>query len=362
MSVVGQEGFEPPVLLAIEDEEPVVGLLAAVASTRSMRMVAARTGTEAFAALDRIQPAVITLDLVLPDLDGFAILDRVHRRPALAAVPVIVLTVLSEPQFQRRAYALGALDFVPKPFSVDVLGAKLEALLRIWRACEGARQQAEARNSLVRAFAHEVRNPISAIGSAAQILQRPDCTPAQRQRFSRAIENESDRVAGLVRQYLEHAAPPLSCADEINVRVLLEEIRDINLLSEPARGRVAIDCAPSLPVLHADRARLKQVVLNLVTNAISATAQGGVVAIAARQENHRLVLSVSDTGVGISSEDMPRIFDETFSKKGGGRGLGLSISRRIVEQHGGELRVESTPGGGTVFSAWLPLDDKAAAE
>jgi two-component system, NtrC family, sensor histidine kinase HydH len=93
-------------------------------------------------------------------------------------------------------------------------------------------------------------------------------------------------------------------------------------------------------------------VLNLVLNAVKATEAGGSITLHARGDAGGVALRVSDTGCGIAGEDLPRIFDETFSTRGGG--LGLPIARRIVEAHGGAIRVESTPGKGTTFTVWLP--------
>src|SRR5439155_11096304 len=127
---------------------------------------------------------------------------------------------------------------------------------------------------------------------------------------------------------------------------------DINLLASPARARISIECEAGLPRVRADAARLKQVVLNLVLNAVKATDEGGVIQLLARPDAGGVALRVSDTGCGIHEADLPRIFDESFSTRRGG-GLGLPIARHIVEAHGGSIRDESTPGRGTTFTVWL---------
>jgi signal transduction histidine kinase len=119
---------------------------------------------------------------------------------------------------------------------------------------------------------------------------------------------------------------------------------------------VTLECAPDLPRVRADAARIKQVVLNLVQNALAATEERGAIRMRAGAEAGRMALIVEDTGVGITPADLPRIFDESFSTRAGGDGLGLPIARRIVEQHGGELTVESRPGEGTTFRVILPAE------
>jgi two-component system sensor histidine kinase HydH len=113
---------------------------------------------------------------------------------------------------------------------------------------------------------------------------------------------------------------------------------------------------PKLPRVRADPARLKQVVLNLLLNAVAATDEGGSIAMQAAIEGSGVGLVVRDTGCGIAPADLPRIFEESFTTRADGDGLGLPIARRIVEEHGGAIRVESMTGQGTTFTVWLPAD------
>jgi two-component system phosphate regulon sensor histidine kinase PhoR len=116
---------------------------------------------------------------------------------------------------------------------------------------------------------------------------------------------------------------------------------------------------PGLPHVPADRGRLEQVLVNLVHNAIKFTAPGGGVSVTARADGQHLTVSVSDTGVGISADDLPRVFERFYkadrARAGGGTGLGLAIARHIVEAHGGRIWAESVEGRGSTFSFSLPL-------
>jgi signal transduction histidine kinase len=457
----------PLTLLAVEDDQPIVELLSTLVAPLGVELVAATTGAQALALLETLHPAVVTLDLVLPDTDGYTVLEHVRSRRELEDVPVLALTALSDTYAMKRAYALGAADFIVKPFNVDLLDAKLRVFLRLRRlaeevrererflvevvehlssglavcdadgrvvrlnaagaaqlgltdaeqalgrplaevargadilltldpsatqrratvmtplgerqlgfttgaldgggvvivfrelsVAETARRDAEMRQRFealwraARGFAHEVRNPLAAMSAAAQVLLRDDVAPAMRDRLSHAIDGEAQRVAGLVLEYVETQTPPKP-SREVHLRPLLEEIVEVNLLALAARSRVALRCPRELPAVRADAARIKQVVLNLVLNAIAATEGGGAVTIAAVPERRGVSLTVSDTGCGIPPEHLPRIFDESFSTRPGGHGLGLHIARRIIEDHGGALRVESTLGEGTVFTVWL---------
>jgi signal transduction histidine kinase len=458
-----------PLLLACEDEERIVELLRALTEPLGVDLVAARDGATALAHLAARRPALMTLDLVLPNLDGFGVLERIRQRRELDDMPILVISAIADAATVKRAYALGVVDFVAKPFNVDLLDAKLRVFLRMQQLAEevrarqaflesvvdhlssglivvdgdgvivkvntaaavvlsrpaesllgrkaaealpgaeplflvsgdtsqrrvtiqtthgerklgftnsavdvggrpgalavfrelseveAARREQEERQrreelaSSARSFAHEVRNPLSAIAAAAQVIAREDCDKPQRTRLARAVESEATRVAGLVQEYVERREV-ISPAQSVDVTGLLQEVVEINFLSSPARARISFTADPTLPAVRADAARLKQVVLNLVLNAVKATDGGGDIALEARPDAGGVALRVSDTGCGIAAVDLPRIFDETFSTRQGG-GLGLPIARRIVEQHGGTIRVESVQGHGSTFTVWLP--------
>jgi two-component system sensor histidine kinase HydH len=459
-----------PLVLACEDEERIIELLKTLTEPLGVDVIAARDGATALAHLAARRPALMTLDLVLPTLDGFGVLERVRQRPELDDMPIMVISALSDAANVKKAYAYGVVDYVAKPFNVDLLDAKLKVFLRLRKLQEDLKQQKEFLDEVVdhvssglivvdgqgvivkvnaagatnvgkkpdqllgkrvsdvlpgaesmfliagdhsqrrvtlksgegervlgftnapvdvggtlrgavavfrqiseveaakreleersrreelaqsaRSFAHEVRNPLSAIGAAAQVIGREDCSKEQRNRLAKAIESEASRIAGLVQEYVERRETPPRPAP-VDVPALLAEVVEVNLLASPARQRISIDCVQGLPAVKGETARLKQVVLNLVLNAVNATESGGEIKLLARPDAGGVALKVADTGHGISEADLPRIFEENFSTKRGG-GLGLPIARRIVEQHGGAIRVESTAGRGTTFTVWLP--------
>lgn len=456
-------------MLACEDEERIVELLRTLTEPLGVDLVAARDGAAALAQLAARRPALMTLDLVLPNLDGFAVLERIRQRRDLDDMPIVVISAIADAATIKRAYGLGVVDFVAKPFNVDLLDAKLKVFLKMQKladevrvrqafledvvdhlssglivvdergmivkanaaACnvlsraaetlvgrsisealpgaeplflvsgdaaqrrvtiktshgernlgftnasvevnggvgavavfrelsevEAARREQEERArreelaSSARSFAHEVRNPLAAIGAAAQVVAREDCEKPQRMRLARAIVSEADRVAGLVQEYVERR-DVRQTVTSVDVPMLLTEVVEVNLLTSPARARITVAAEATLPTVKGDAARLKQVVLNLVLNAVKATDGGGTIALEAKPDAGGVSLRVTDTGCGIAAADLPRIFDESFSTRQGG-GLGLPIARRIIEQHGGAIRVESTEGSGTTFTVWLP--------
>jgi two-component system, NtrC family, sensor histidine kinase HydH len=128
--------------------------------------------------------------------------------------------------------------------------------------------------------------------------------------------------------------------------------------SETSRAGITVarEIPAGLPVVHADRDRIKQVLLNLVLNAIQAMPSGGSLVLGAAAADGRLTVTVTDTGSGIAPELLSKVFEPYVTTKTKGLGLGLAIARRIVEAHGGGIEVESEPGRPTSFRFWLPLE------
>ncbi|GAB4521932.1 MAG: hypothetical protein Fur0018_03050 [Anaerolineales bacterium] len=209
---------------------------------------------------------------------------------------------------------------------------------------------------------HELRTPLTVIKGNAALLRH---VPEQDLESIESIENEVDRLTRLVGDLLtisraESGRLPLTRTwVELDVLVL-EAMRELSVL---AQGQVSLSVREFDQVqVCADRDRLKQVLVNLIGNAIRYTPQGGKVYVGLGQEGSQVFLRVADTGLGIGAEDLPHIFGRfyraekarTRSRDGHGFGLGLSIAYWVVHAHGGHIAVDSAPGKGTTFTVWLP--------
>lgn len=137
--------------------------------------------------------------------------------------------------------------------------------------------------------------------------------------------------------------------------------------AEQGRVTVRTDFPADLPRLRGDRRRIVQVILNLLTNAVKFTPEGGAVELKAERARGGLVMTIADTGIGIAAEDIPRVMQDwgqaqsEKSRSGEGTGLGLPLSRRLMELHGGTLNLESRPGAGTTVSLWFPPERVVAS-
>lgn len=217
-------------------------------------------------------------------------------------------------------------------------------------------------------LAHEIKNPLGGIKGAAQLLAGALAADAESRRFTSLITREVDRVSALLEQLLELTRPPRLRLGAVNIHRVLQDVLALERAAAGPALTVRLNFDPSLPDVWADEARIRQVFLNLVKNALEAMQRRGTLAITTRmetdfrvravgQERNRRYLSVDveDSGPGIVPEDHERIFAPFFTTKNDGTGLGLSVSHHLVAQHGGLLRVESEPGRWTRFRVSLPV-------
>ncbi|MBI2159056.1 MAG: hypothetical protein HYU25_01475 [Candidatus Rokubacteria bacterium] len=229
--------------------------------------------------------------------------------------------------------------------------------VRALEASSARRERLAALGDVAAAFAHEVRNPLNAVSMGLQRLRaefKPEPGEAYA-RFVNLMQGEVRRLNAIVEQFIALARPlPLKPAP-VDLRELLRELAAL-VEPEARQARVAVHLAVgALPPVNADRDHVKQVLLNLMLNAVQAMTSGGTLSLGAAAARDAVTITVADTGPGIAPDVLPRVFDPYFTTKPGGLGLGLPIARRIVEAHGGALTVESAPGRGSRFSVTLPL-------
>jgi signal transduction histidine kinase len=206
-------------------------------------------------------------------------------------------------------------------------------------------------------IAHEIRNPLTSINILIHSLTANLPTEDSRWEDLKVIEEEILRINEIVDQFLRFARPASPLFEKTNLAPIFEEILQL-LRPQIERGKIAVkkEFAP-LPLITVDKEQIKQVILNLLMNAVQAMPGGGELNLGGRcsQDGYWVELTVLDSGVGIPQGDLEKLFDPFFSTKEGGIGLGLSIAHRIIDQHHGKIEVESTPGKGTLFTISLPV-------
>jgi two-component system phosphate regulon sensor histidine kinase PhoR len=221
------------------------------------------------------------------------------------------------------------------------------------------------RRDFIANLSHELRTPIASLKALGETLRDGAIEqPSVARDFLDKINLEVDRLAQMVQEMgelsrIESGEAPLQKAPVNVTDVVARAVERLKAQADRAGLRLEAQVAPDLPRVPADEARMEQVLVNLIHNAIKFTSSGGLITVTARADGGKLVVAVSDTGVGIPEDDLPRVFERFYkadrARAGGGTGLGLAIAKHVVEAHGGRIWVESVEGKGSTFSFTLPL-------
>ncbi|HPK71798.1 MAG TPA: ATP-binding protein [Vicinamibacterales bacterium] len=316
-------------------------------------LAAARVSVDAAPVLEFSGPA----DFARPDspvlrlglsLDGLRRAERrTLARSMLSLAAALTLGVLAIAfVLLRRRY--GALS---------VRHARAEEALR-------RRDRLAAMGELASTVAHEVRNPLNAIGMTAQRLRHeftggggaPAQDPNELEELLDVLSGETRRIDRIVQQFLDYARPPRLAPRRASLRDAVLEAAERQHARAATRGVTIVAEAESAGEAVFDADQLKQALDNLVRNAVDASPDGGRVVLAARPHAGGHVIEVTDEGTGIPPDVLPRIFDLYFTTKADGTGVGLAVTHQIVDAHRGRIDVESAPGRGTRMSVHLPAD------
>ncbi len=221
---------------------------------------------------------------------------------------------------------------------------------------------------LISEFVHELRTPLASLSTATYLLMRPEISPEQRNEIIQNLHKETLRLSQLASAFLDLSRLESGRVQfemqPCDLTTLIEEVVSLmKARAEEEQVQLRTEIPADLPPLWGDSNRLKQVLINLVSNAIKYNHRGGQVTIRAAAQGEEIHIQVEDTGLGIPPEAMPHLFEKFYRVKSTethaqGTGLGLAITRQIVEAHGGRIRVDSQVGKGSVFTVCLPREHK----
>jgi signal transduction histidine kinase len=374
-------------VLVVDDEEQNRSLLRDPLEARGYEVAEAENGLLALQNIAARPPDVILLDLMMPKMDGFEVCRRLKKDPKTAHIPILMVTALSERGDRLMGIQAGANDFLNKPIDIQ------DVILRVGNAVYAKHlhdqlleqfiqaQKMEVVGQLASGLAHDFNNILAVIMGYSDLIMSDLDPGSPLQKYTEEIRHASERAAGLTRQLLVFSRKPtvqpvvLDLNDAVQdldkmLRRLIGENIEMTMVPGKQTGRV-----------KADSGHVGQVLMNLVVNARDAMPNGGKLTIATNNvtldENYAhthpgaipgdyVMLSVSDTGTGMTDEVKARLFEAFFTTKpkGKGTGLGLATCQTIVQQSGGHIGVYSEIGKGTTFKIYFPrveqpLDDAA---
>lgn len=349
-----------PRVLVTEDEDDLRDFVVAVLSS-IYEVDVAKNGAEALASIEKARPDLVLTDVMMPEVSGLDLCRSIKGDPTLQHIPVILLTARGESEAALEGYEAGADDFVSKPFHTKVLLARIRAHLKMRGLSLQLADQARlaSAGTLAAGLAHEVKNPLNAILSAALVLEKGGSGRVPSEKLMRLIVDGIRRIDDIISALDAHARP----ADGMDLAPcdVREGIESTLALLGHKMRHIAVhrDFQVTGTVFAPARA-FNQILLNLVDNAARSGAKNVWVELS--QANGRVKVAVADDGPGVPPDMVSRIFDPFFTTRaeGEGTGLGLHLSRRIAHECGGELRYERRGGGGARFVMEVPAMEKAA--
>lgn len=359
-------------ILVVDDSPDNVFLIQAILEEEGYKISTAADGRSALTIIEASPPDLVLLDVMMPGMDGYEVTHHIRQNTKLPFMPILLITAYDQPSV-AQGLDTGADDFIRKPVEVDELLARVRSLLRLKHSVDQQEQMARQREDFVSRLTHDLRTPLVAADRMLNLMQQGvlgELSPAMQEAVTTMARSNQNLLAmanTLLEVYRYEAGRKTLSFSPVNLHELLKEVlqelaplaheKALSLNLEPKEN------AGGAMTVAGDRLELHRVFTNIIGNAIKFTDKGSVnVRLSTRNSKANpatpsmVVVEIQDTGPGISSEEQAVLF-ERFRQgrhKHAGSGLGLHLSKRIVETHHGTIEVNSALGKGSVFTISLP--------
>jgi len=354
-------------VLVVDDVPTNVMLVQAILKKEGYTILTCDNGPKALAIAQEEHPHLILLDIMMPEMDGYEVLQHLKSNPETNDIPVIIMSALSDMQSIVKGYQLGAIEYVTKPFQREELLKRVAhrfELFSIKRIKQELENTIESRDTLYSVIAHDLRSPLGSLKMMINaVLLMVDKKTVGEEVFEmlQMINKTSEEIFLLLDNLLKWAKNRLNNQNNIHrqlidINTIISSTAEIYQSMAKQKGiTMTFDGVDKKLSGYVDIDMLKTIIRNIMSNAIKFSYEGGTVTVTSKTEGDFVIVSVKDTGKGIRKEDQGKLMKPnthyttygTNNEKGSG--LGLMLVKDFVELHGGKLWFESEQGKGSTF-------------
>ena len=359
-------------ILCVDDVEDNLDLIRNILEGEGYDIDLAMEAKTALEKIGKCPPDLIILDVMMPGIDGYEVTRRIRNNPEINYIPILLLTAHLESSVVE-GLDVGADDFIRKPFQLEELLARVRSLLRLKHSIDEQEKMTLQREDFVSRLTHDLRTPLVAADRMLSLfLQEVFCpiSPEMQKAINvmiRSNQNLLEMVNTLLEVYRFEAGKKNLHFDRCDLKIIAAEVvSELTPLALEKNLNLKLDTHELSPtennggIVNGDRLELRRVFNNLIGNAIKFTDTGSIEirifeTLSPANYGSEVIIEVQDTGYGIAAEDQETIFERfrQGKNKKSGSGLGLHLSSRIVEAHGGEIQLSSEIGKGSIFTVKL---------
>ena len=362
-------------ILIVDDVVSNVLLLKVLLKNEKFKTVTASDGLEAIQQAEKELPDLILLDVMMPQMDGFETAMHLKNNPTTAGIPIIFLTALNSTQDIVKGFQAGANDFITKPFNKEELLVRVNHQISLVAAkklilerTEELRKTIVGRDKLYSVIAHDLRSPLASIKMVLNMMVlgvSEDVIGKEMYQMLQMVNRSTEDVFSLLDNLLKWTKSQIGKLNvvyqDFRIDEVVEGVLDIFSLVSKSKNIQLVNDSIDTVTVHADVDMVKTILRNLLSNALKFSYEGSQIIIGSQMETDKVIVSVKDSGKGMSAEDKEKLLktETHFSRYGTnneeGSGLGLLLCQDFAIKNGGDLWFESEEGKGSTFFFSIPL-------
>ena len=366
-------------ILVVEDHDLLLLAIRDILEVEGYTVLTAIDGIEALKMMEEITPDLIVADIMMPRMNGYELFQAVRERPTWVPIPFIFLTAKAEKEDRLKGKAMGAEDYITKPFDPEELVVAVRAKLGRSQAIRVAseREFEDLKQQIITLLSHELRTPLTSVYGYTELAleEATDMPTPEFQNFLMGIKKGADRLTNLVEDLLllvrldtghvKKEFEVLGSVEENLSEVITHAALNHQALADSKGLRLKMDVSDQLPPARIYDTFVIDILSRLIDNAIKFSRdEGATITVSAQATDDYIEIAVQDEGIGISESQMDKLFESfgqvnraKMEQQGGG--LGLVIAKGLAHLMNGDITVESTLSEGSTFTLYLPVADEA---